>query len=469
MKQAPGILFAVLVLLATSLAGAAQVAAQTEGPRLTVTAGALNVRRGPGINYVVIGGLYSGDQVTGVARDVSGAWYQVKLRSAGNGWINAAYVRVTSGDISGLPVAPAPPLEGSGPHANVSSSAESGPVVPIRSAAGTASGTLVFRTVSGGAIYAIRPDGSGLRFLTNGMDPALSPDGQTLAFTRWTNGGEDGVWLIGVDGSGERLLLAGMTQPRSPAWSPGGDRVAISMFAGGRRLALRVCVPLGKGRPAIPADAYDVSAEPGPPASESTGSVMGKLCFHQAVDPAWSLRLITVSDGTFQDLAQDRYALAPTWDPAHAWLLVYQGDHGLMSVNVDRHAASLVSADVDQRAPEFSPDGSKIATSFRESDHWEVHVMNADGTGDTRLTTTPPAAILEAQQKGQPAPLWNNAAPAWSPDGRHIAFLSDRDGQWEIWVMNADGSEQRLLVSAASLGASAIQFDGVDERVITWR
>ncbi|MDH4136390.1 MAG: hypothetical protein OEW09_06700, partial [Anaerolineae bacterium] len=39
----------------------------------------------------------------------------------------------------------------------------------------------------------------------------------------------------------------------------------------------------------------------------------------------------------------------------------------------------------------------------------------------------------------------NDGLPAWSPDGRSIALLSDRDGAWAIWVMNADGSNQRKL------------------------
>jgi Tol biopolymer transport system component len=42
---------------------------------------------------------------------------------------------------------------------------------------------------------------------------------------------------------------------------------------------------------------------------------------------------------------------------------------------------------------------------------------------------------------------WNNAAPAWSPDGQQIAFMTDRSGKWEIWIMNADGSNQRPMFS----------------------
>jgi Tol biopolymer transport system component len=50
--------------------------------------------------------------------------------------------------------------------------------------------------------------------------------------------------------------------------------------------------------------------------------------------------------------------------------------------------------------------------------------MNADGSGQINLTNNPAA----------------DDVPSWSPDGRRIAFASDRDGNREIYVMNADGS-----------------------------
>ena len=52
--------------------------------------------------------------------------------------------------------------------------------------------------------------------------------------------------------------------------------------------------------------------------------------------------------------------------------------------------------------------------------------MNADGSGQQRLTT-------------------QGAQPGWSPDGQKIAFMSERDGNSEIYTMNADGSQQRNL------------------------
>ena len=60
-----------------------------------------------------------------------------------------------------------------------------------------------------------------------------------------------------------------------------------------------------------------------------------------------------------------------------------------------------------------------------------VYVINADGSGVRNLTPKPRGAVY--------------AAPAWSPDGRKIAFAGERDGNSEIYLMNADGSGQRSL------------------------
>ncbi len=79
--------------------------------------------------------------------------------------------------------------------------------------------------------------------------------------------------------------------------------------------------------------------------------------------------------------------------------------------------------------PAWSPDGRKLAFVSDRDGNSEVYVMNADGSGQRNLTRN--AAF--------------DADPSWSPDGRKLAFVSNRDGSYRVHVMNADGSGQRRL------------------------
>ncbi len=100
---------------------------------------------------------------------------------------------------------------------------------------------------------------------------------------------------------------------------------------------------------------------------------------------------------------------------------------------------NLTNDPLDEDWPAWSPDGKKIAfTSIRSpSDgYWEIYVMNADGSNQTRVTNNP------ARDFG----------PAWSPDGTRIAFHSDRDhtkfdSNNEIYLVDADGSNPLRLTN----------------------
>ncbi|MBT7081114.1 MAG: DUF5050 domain-containing protein, partial [Chloroflexi bacterium] len=67
--------------------------------------------------------------------------------------------------------------------------------------------------------------------------------------------------------------------------------------------------------------------------------------------------------------------------------------------------------------------GDKIAFASIRDGNWEIYTMDADGTGQTNNTNNPE----------------DDSRPAWSPDGSSIAFTSYRDGNWEIYTMDADG------------------------------
>jgi Tol biopolymer transport system component len=81
--------------------------------------------------------------------------------------------------------------------------------------------------------------------------------------------------------------------------------------------------------------------------------------------------------------------------------------------------------------PDWSPNGQKIAFTSRRDGNDEIYVMNADGSEPTRLTDN----------------AFSDVAPAWSLDGRKIVFQSNRDGNTEIYLMNADGTDQTRLTN----------------------
>lgn len=104
-----------------------------------------------------------------------------------------------------------------------------------------------------------------------------------------------------------------------------------------------------------------------------------------------------------------------------------------------------LTSDPRDASPDWSPAGAKIAFMRLTGGNWDIWVVNADGSGETRLTTSDSVDGL----------------PAWSPNGAHIAFLSNRGGTWAIWAMSADGSNQRKLFNTGcATYATSEQFDG---------
>ena len=65
---------------------------------------------------------------------------------------------------------------------------------------------------------------------------------------------------------------------------------------------------------------------------------------------------------------------------------------------------------------------------------------------------------MTTNERTQLTQLGNNISPTWSPDGTQIAFLSDRNGRWDIWVMNADGTQQRPMFAAGMLANITFEF-----------
>ncbi len=198
---------------------------------VTVTDSRLNVRSGPGTAFTIVERADPGDVFAVSGRNIDATWIELLLpdSEAGYGWVAADFVTLNQ-PILGIPVSE-----------RVSESAPLATAAPViiaaaqntsqnRSAPTDLSGRLVFQSTNGGIIYVYDLASGALTELTGGFDPAISPDGKTVAFTRM--GGEQGLYLINIDGINERRIWSGGEGLRGPTWSPDGNWIAFVRLTG---------------------------------------------------------------------------------------------------------------------------------------------------------------------------------------------------------------------------------------------
>jgi Tol biopolymer transport system component len=440
---------------ATPTANATSAAAEVQAE---VVSDGLNLREGPGISYAVVGTVDKGAMLEVTGASAGGAWLRVVTAGGASGWVSGkeAYTRVV-GSLSDVPLVEATSGSSSKLAVTQVSYASGGQSATAGSqtatATTTAGGKLVFATQSGGDLYVANADGSGLLKLASGViDPAVSPDGTQVAFTRWDGAEMGTLVVINIDGSGERVVLGETLQAKSPTWSPDGQSIIVSFQHGGVRNPQEEC------------RYYDSDDHPNLPGNiritkmdrDSDGSMT--ICFIHIEDLQWGLRRVDVASGQFEDLAADLYSYNPAWDPINSWRVIYSAEKGLMQLDLTTGQHQSLTDDGGDTGPVFSPDGQTLALTYQQHDHWEVYTYNLASGSRQRLTK--PSILAD--------PQYSSASPAWSPDGSQIAFVTDRTGQWEIWVMNADGSNPHALFSSEVQAQLGLDYQGMNEKLLNW-
>lgn len=153
---------------------------------------------------------------------------------------------------------------------------------------------------------------------------------------------------------------------------------------------------------------------------------------------------ILVTAGLAAVMPAPRAPAFSTGAAASADLIAFESEEGIAVIHPDGTGRTVLTepgAGATDLVPVWSPDGWRIAFLRSHDDRFELWVVNADGSGDRMLART--ASWYDALSMGDPS------APSWSPDGRRIAFTRFADDccpAYEyVWVVNADGADLRRL------------------------
>jgi TolB protein len=330
----------------------------------------------------------------------------------------------------------------------------------VPSAAQVGSGRIAYAR-EGEGIYSLAANGSGPVLLKSGnaRQPRWSPDGSRIAFIQYPGVGVQ-LRVMNADGTGDHVVATddnwlGIWLSRQP-WSPDGSRLAWGPSP----------IPFGEG------DIYTASAAGGdvrrittdgrpkePPVWSPTAPQLAYAALVPG-SPFGSWELFSVRDDGSAPVQTTRGGFQnrqPSWSPngsSIAFVRTVTSERAIYVVRPDgtelHRVVAFIGTDADGE-PVWSPDGSKIAyrnmVNHRAAPYSapgrEIFVVNADGSGERRLTELAPQFAIDT-------------APTWSPDGDQILFKRDHAYVFGgLMTMNPDGTCESAL-SADPRGAPSL-------------
>lgn len=309
-----------------------------------------------------------------------------------------------------------------------------------------------YKSASVQGVFVVRVDGLNRHRVTHGLNaarlggfrPDWSPDGTRIAFAARVGFGIDKIYTVRPNGSGQRRITGGARcfGDNGPDWSAHSQHIVFqrehcdpvtlwSVKRDGTRLTRLTDPPV-----------YEATVEAAPRWSPDSHWIAFTRSYN---DPAhiWVMR----RDGsektqlTFSPSSEDDYPrdVTPQWSPDSTTLVYTEYRVGPFFDPVETDVCTVpitggsrncltnaAGVDIDGH---YSPDGQHIVFVSDRDGTRDIYVMDADGSNEHPISAS---AGVDDQ-------------PEWSPNGNWIAFLSDRGGQVELYVIHPDGTGLRRL------------------------
>lgn len=321
---------------------------------------------------------------------------------------------------------------------------------------------IVFRSErSPAGIYVMGASGESPRRIADfGYTPKWSPDGKEIAVstsaqTVPATRSPSAIWIINVESGEKRQLIDKFAL--QPDWSPNGKQIAFWLTENGGRRNVAT-IPAAGGEPTVITDAGNTNWNP-------VWSPDGKYLYF-ASDRGGNMAFwrVSIDEETGKSTGEPESVSTPAKFNRHLsfsrdgkrMIYVQTVDQAnVKTVDFDEknekvsNPAAVTSGNREVYASTASPDGKYIVARQLSFTQEDLIVLNRDGTNPHDLTND----------------KFFDRYARWSPDGKQIAFISDRSGKYQLWLIDADGTNLRQLTFVKDRSASIPAWSPDSKRI----